>query len=148
MSAERVLDLGTGNGRLVAMLKRRRPGLVAVAVDFSPTMLDLAAARFAGDPTVTVVAHDTYGNVSDLSAEVHATPVESSDFYDHYRDSGGSSLGGGGCSTGATSAWVAGIVLAISLALRRRRKARTGAALGAVLALLGAQAKADELATK
>src|SRR4051812_11545079 len=93
---------------------------------------------------VTIVANDTYGNVSDPSAEVPATPVASSDFYDHYRDSGGSSLGGGGCSTGATSAWVAGIVLAISLALRRRRKARTGAALGAVLALLGAQAKADE----
>jgi tRNA (cmo5U34)-methyltransferase len=57
-SVARVLDLGTGNGRLVAMLKRRRPDLVAVAVDFSPTMLELASARFAGDPTVTVVPHD------------------------------------------------------------------------------------------
>ena len=54
-SVGRVLDLGTGNGRLVALLKARNPGLRAVAVDFSPTMLELARSRFAGDATVDVV---------------------------------------------------------------------------------------------
>jgi tRNA (cmo5U34)-methyltransferase len=57
-SVARVLDLGTGDGRLVAMLKTRSPGVHAVAVDFSPTMVDRARRRFAADPTVEVVAHD------------------------------------------------------------------------------------------
>ena len=57
-SVTRVLDLGTGNGRVVAMLKSRNPALRAVAVDFSPTMLELAQARFADDPTVEILRHD------------------------------------------------------------------------------------------
>jgi tRNA (cmo5U34)-methyltransferase len=57
-SAERVLDLGTGDGRLVALLKARNPRVWAVAVDFSPTMVDRARRRFAADPTVEVVTHD------------------------------------------------------------------------------------------
>lgn len=56
--AARVLDLGTGDGRLVALLKSRRPDLTAVGVDFSPTMLAAARTRFDGDATVSVVEHD------------------------------------------------------------------------------------------
>jgi SAM-dependent methyltransferase len=55
---ERVLDLGTGDGRLLALLKLDRPRLRGVAVDFSPAMLEAARARFGGDATVEVVAHD------------------------------------------------------------------------------------------
>ncbi|HYP42486.1 MAG TPA: methyltransferase domain-containing protein, partial [Candidatus Nitrosocosmicus sp.] len=38
--AIRVLDLGTGNGRLLRLLKNRRPDVSVVAVDVSPPMLD------------------------------------------------------------------------------------------------------------
>jgi SAM-dependent methyltransferase len=56
--ARRILDLGTGNGRLLALLKIDRPGAEAVALDFSPAMLAAARERFAGDPHVTIVEHD------------------------------------------------------------------------------------------
>jgi tRNA (cmo5U34)-methyltransferase len=54
----RILDLGTGSGRLLALLKVDRPGAECVAVDFSPAMLAAVRERFEGDPTVMVVAHD------------------------------------------------------------------------------------------
>ncbi len=57
-SARRILDLGAGDGRLLALLKIDRPDARGVATDLSPTMLDAARARFAGDPAVEVVAHD------------------------------------------------------------------------------------------
>ena len=57
-SARRILDLGAGDGRLLALLKIDRPDARGVATDLSPTMLDAARARFAGDPTVEVVEHD------------------------------------------------------------------------------------------
>jgi tRNA (cmo5U34)-methyltransferase len=55
---ERVLDLGCGDGRLLAIVRAARPGATGVAVDFSPPMLAAARERFPGDPTVTVVEHD------------------------------------------------------------------------------------------
>lgn len=55
---ERILDLGTGNGRLAAIVIDARPGCTGLAVDFSPTMLDEARARFAGSDLVEVVHHD------------------------------------------------------------------------------------------
>src|SRR5947209_3090066 len=58
VSARRVLDLGTGNGRLVGLLKARGQDVVAVAVDFSPAMVDLAQRRFADDEAVEVLTHD------------------------------------------------------------------------------------------
>jgi len=54
----RILDLGTGDGRLLGLLKIDRPGAGAVALDFSPPMLQAARQRFAGDPAVTVVEHN------------------------------------------------------------------------------------------
>jgi tRNA (cmo5U34)-methyltransferase len=47
--AQRLLDLGTGDGRLLALLKIQRPQAQAVALDFSPTML-AAALGPAGHP--------------------------------------------------------------------------------------------------
>ena len=41
----RILDLGTGDGRLLSLLLIDRPHAEAVAVDFSPTMLEAARAK-------------------------------------------------------------------------------------------------------
>ncbi len=54
----RVLDLGTGDGFLLALIRDSHPGATGVAVDFSPEMLGRARARFAAEPAVTVVEHD------------------------------------------------------------------------------------------
>ena len=61
--ARRILDLGTGDGRLLALVRKELLRLgnaetEAVAVDFSPSMLEAARQRFAGDRSVNVVAHD------------------------------------------------------------------------------------------
>jgi tRNA (cmo5U34)-methyltransferase len=57
-STARVLDLGSGNGRLLALVKLTCPDAEAVALDFSDTMLRELRARFAADRKVTVLAHD------------------------------------------------------------------------------------------
>jgi len=54
----RVLDLGSGAGRLLSLVKAARPQAEFVAVDFSPTMLGELKAQFSSDPQVSVVAHD------------------------------------------------------------------------------------------
>lgn len=57
-AAGRVLDLGTGHGRLLDLLQRDRPGMNAVGIDFSPLMLEKARTRFAEDPQVEILEHD------------------------------------------------------------------------------------------
>jgi SAM-dependent methyltransferase len=57
-TTSRILDLGTGDGRLLALAKLRHPQADAVAVDFSPAMLRAAQKRFAGDTTVSIVEHN------------------------------------------------------------------------------------------
>ena len=56
--AGRVLDLGTGDGRLLALLKQGHPEIVGVGLDFSEVMLDAARKRFADDEQVELVQHD------------------------------------------------------------------------------------------
>jgi len=56
--ADRVLDIGTGDGRLLALVLAARPDATGVAVDFSPTMLDAARSRFANSNRVEVLEHD------------------------------------------------------------------------------------------
>lgn len=57
-NVRRVLDLGTGDGRLLGLVKLAHPECAGVALDFSPPMLEKARVRFAGDGTVRVVEHD------------------------------------------------------------------------------------------
>jgi len=59
----RVLDLGCGDGRLLALVLDTRPEATGVAVDMSPPMLAAATARFAEDPRVEVVDHDLSGGL-------------------------------------------------------------------------------------
>jgi len=54
----RFLDLGSGGGRLLALVKLARPEAAAVAIDFSVTMIDRMRERFAADSSVSVIAHD------------------------------------------------------------------------------------------
>lgn len=56
--AVRVLDLGSGDGRLLSMVVRACAPAEAVALDFSPTMLDRLRGRFSGSSRISVVAHD------------------------------------------------------------------------------------------
>ena len=57
-STRRILDLGTGDGRLLAIVRRQHPQAAAVAVDFSPAMLEAARKKFAGDERIRVVDHN------------------------------------------------------------------------------------------
>lgn len=54
----RVLDLGSGDGRLLARVLEAAPGVEGVALDFSVEMLGRLRARFAGDPRIRIVEHD------------------------------------------------------------------------------------------
>jgi tRNA (cmo5U34)-methyltransferase len=56
--SRRVLDLGTGDGRLLALLRMDRPEMEGVGVDFSAPMLEAAAERFADDGSVELLRHD------------------------------------------------------------------------------------------
>jgi tRNA (cmo5U34)-methyltransferase len=50
--------LGTGNVRLLSLLKIDRPKVKSIAVDFSPTILEGVRNRFAEDTITEVVAHN------------------------------------------------------------------------------------------
>jgi SAM-dependent methyltransferase len=56
--AKRILDLGTGDGRLLALVKLHRPEAEGVALDFSEPMLEHARKRFVHDKSVAIVKHD------------------------------------------------------------------------------------------
>jgi SAM-dependent methyltransferase len=56
--ARRILDLGSGGGRLLGLVKAARPEAEFVALDFSPTMLETLGKTFRTDRSVTIVAHD------------------------------------------------------------------------------------------
>jgi SAM-dependent methyltransferase len=56
--ATRVLDLGSGDGRLLGLLLLARPAATGVAVEFSPPMLERLRRRFATVDRVEVVEHD------------------------------------------------------------------------------------------
>jgi tRNA (cmo5U34)-methyltransferase len=62
----RILDLGSGAGRLLALVKTARPKAHFVALDFSATMLDELHRLFDGDPAVQIVAHDFDRPLPDL----------------------------------------------------------------------------------
>lgn len=57
-NAKRVLDLGTGDGRLLALVKLNNPVVDGVALDFSDPMIEQAKKRFAKDTHVAIVKHD------------------------------------------------------------------------------------------
>jgi tRNA (cmo5U34)-methyltransferase len=66
LGVRRILDLGTGDGRLLAMLRAGRPELAATGLDFSALMLERARRRFAGDERVELIEHDLSQPLPDL----------------------------------------------------------------------------------
>jgi len=65
-SARRILDLGTGDGRLLALLRVDRPDSECVGLDVSEPMLAAAQERFAGDERVELFPHDMVSPLPDL----------------------------------------------------------------------------------
>ncbi len=63
---ERILDLGTGDGRLLALLRIDRRNAEGIALDFSPTMLAAARERFRGDEKIQVVEHNLDNSLPEL----------------------------------------------------------------------------------
>jgi tRNA (cmo5U34)-methyltransferase len=57
-NAKRVLDLGTDDGRLLALVRLHNPSIEGVALDFSDPMIEQAKKRFANDSCVSIVKHD------------------------------------------------------------------------------------------
>jgi cyclopropane fatty-acyl-phospholipid synthase-like methyltransferase len=57
-STRRILDLGSGAGRLLKLALARFPDAHAVALDHSETMLGKLRDEFGTNPNVTVVPHD------------------------------------------------------------------------------------------
>lgn len=55
---DRLLDLGTGDGRLISLVREAHPRARAVGLDLSEPMLARAGARFGGDGSVELRAHD------------------------------------------------------------------------------------------
>ena len=67
-TVKRILDLGTGDGRLLALLKIDRPAVSCVAVDFSPTMLEAVKTRFQDDSTIEIIDHNLDETLPELDA--------------------------------------------------------------------------------
>ncbi len=64
--ARRILDLGTGDGRLLALLRTGRREMLGVGLDFSELMLDAARERFADDERLELVEHDLTAPLPEL----------------------------------------------------------------------------------
>ena len=63
-----ILDLGTGDGRLLALLLADRPERTGVGLDASEPMLAGARARFAGDRRIELIRHDLSAPLPDLGS--------------------------------------------------------------------------------
>ena len=62
----RVIDLGTGDGRLLALVRTAFAGVETVAIEFSPPMLERFTQRFADADDVTLVDHNLDDPLPDL----------------------------------------------------------------------------------
>ncbi len=67
-SARRILDLGTGDGRLLALLRIDRPQSEGVGLDVSEPMLAAARQRLAGEERVELLLHDMALRLPDLGS--------------------------------------------------------------------------------
>ncbi len=68
VNATRILDIGSGDGRLIKMIKENshRSDIEFVALDVSPVMLKLLTDNFGNDASVKVIEHDLDNSLPDL----------------------------------------------------------------------------------
>lgn len=57
-NVKRVLDLGTGDGRLLSLVLLKNPNIEGIALDFSDPMISQAKKRFIKDSRVKIIKHD------------------------------------------------------------------------------------------
>lgn len=62
----RVLDLGTGDGRLIALLLSHCPKASFIGTDSSATMIEAASVKFSAIDRVEIVQHDLYDSIADF----------------------------------------------------------------------------------
>ena len=55
---KRILDLGTGDGRLLHIAMLAFPRANGIGIDFSPTMLSHAKERFGNDQRISLIDHN------------------------------------------------------------------------------------------
>ena len=65
-SARRILDLGTGDGRSIALLRLDRPDIEALGLDISRPMLPAARQQLAGEDRITLLHHDMSSRLPDI----------------------------------------------------------------------------------
>src|SRR5580693_4620915 len=63
---ERFLDLGSGGGRLLGLVKAARPNAEAMAVDFSAAMLEVLRGEYRDDGKTRIVEHDLSTRLPEL----------------------------------------------------------------------------------
>ena len=68
VTARRILDLGSGGGRLLGLVKAARPQAQFAALDFSPTMLETLRDRFGSITQVSVVTHDMMARLPEMGS--------------------------------------------------------------------------------
>jgi tRNA (cmo5U34)-methyltransferase len=65
---DRFLDIGSGGGRLLSLVRSVRPAAGCVALDFSPAMLEELRNQFATDKKTEIVAQDLASPLPDLGS--------------------------------------------------------------------------------
>lgn len=70
------VDLGTGAGRLLALVRREHPLARGLGVDVSEAMLTRARKHFAGEETVALVEHDLSDPLASLAALQELAPLD------------------------------------------------------------------------
>ena len=66
-SVKRILDIGTGDGRLIKLIKESLPDIdEVVGVDISPLMIKTAENNFSNDSHIKIVEHDLEKPLPDL----------------------------------------------------------------------------------
>ncbi len=66
-NAKRILDIGTGDGRLIKLIKSHLPNIEElVALDISPIMIKAVKDNFSNDSTVIVIEHDLDVQLPDI----------------------------------------------------------------------------------
>jgi tRNA (cmo5U34)-methyltransferase len=65
-NVKRVLDIGTGDGRLIKLIKSHLPSIEVVALDISPIMIKAVKDNFSNDSAVKVIEHDLGNQLPDM----------------------------------------------------------------------------------